>query len=253
MSEFKKGDRVRYVGLDEEYNVEACVGATGTVSARSLASSGDIPVDWDEVEAGVLRPAYAVKPKNIALLDEEQPQAATFTVGDRVRLRTDPINTKGEVISVSVNKAEPGAWGPWVLFGDPLSKRQFYYPARDVELVEAVAIPEHLREYTIQEPVDPDACGAADPFEHAVRILFHEAADLLLSKHRDYGPLNIALSPGGPTNGLRVRLHDKLARLNNLLDSGQEPEHEAIEDTWRDLIGYSAIGLLVERGLWPSQ
>ena len=247
MSEFKKGDRVRYVGLDEEYNVEACVGATGTVSARSLASSGDIPVDWDEVEAGVLRPAYAVKPKNIALLDEEQPQAATFTVGDRVRLRTDPINTKGEVISVSVNKAEPGAWGPWVLFGDPLSKRQFYYPARDVELVEAVEIPEHLREYTVTPP------APYEPFEREVRELFAEAADLLLSKHRDYGPLNIALSPGGPANGLRVRLHDKLARLNNLLDSGQEPEHEALEDTWRDIIGYGAIGLLVERGLWPSQ
>ena len=93
-----------------------------------------------------------------------------------------------------------------------------------------------------------------DPsFDQKVRALFGEAADLLLSKHADYGPLNIALSPGGPINGLRVRLHDKLARLNHLVDTGADPQHESLEDTFRDLIGYGAIGLLVMRGDWPSE
>lgn len=99
-----------------------------------------------------------------------------------------------------------------------------------------------------QPPVtEPDA------FEAKVQGLFDQAAELLLSKHHDYGPLNIALSPGGPVNGLRVRLHDKLARLNHLVDSGAEPQHESLEDTWRDIIGYGAIGLLVSRGDWPSE
>ena len=92
-----------------------------------------------------------------------------------------------------------------------------------------------------------------DPFVLKVRELFDEASSLLLSKHEDYGPLNIALSPGGPLNGLRVRLHDKLARLNHLVDSGSDPQHESLEDTFRDLIGYGAIGLLVMRGDWPSE
>jgi hypothetical protein len=89
-------------------------------------------------------------------------------------------------------------------------------------------------------------------FEKAVYDLFQEAAELLLSKHRDYGPLNIAHSPGGPVNGLRVRLHDKLARLNHLTDQAADPEHESLEDTWRDIVGYGAIGLLVSRGEWPA-
>lgn len=48
-----------------------------------------------------------------------------------------------------------------------------------------------------------------------------ELFDLLLSKHADYGPKNISDSPGGPLNGLRVRMHDKLARINNLVDTNK--------------------------------
>ena len=103
------------------------------------------------------------------------------------------------------------------------------------------------------EPLADWGRDLLDPFDTKVRRLFGEAADLLLSKHRDYGPLNIALSPGGPLNGLRVRLHDKLARLNHLVDSGADPQHESLEDTFRDLVGYGAIGLLVMRGDWPDE
>ena len=39
-----------------------------------------------------------------------------------------------------------------------------------------------------------------------------ELKELLLSKHRDYGPKNISDSPGGPINGLRVRLHSHSTR-----------------------------------------
>ena len=53
-----------------------------------------------------------------------------------------------------------------------------------------------------------------------------ELTDLLLSKHRDYGPKNISLAPGGAVNGLRVRMHDKLARINNLVDSGADPQNQ---------------------------
>ena len=34
------------------------------------------------------------------------------------------------------------------------------------------------------------------------------AGNLLIKKHKDYGPTNISLSPGGPLNGLRVRMLD---------------------------------------------
>jgi hypothetical protein len=78
----------------------------------------------------------------------------------------------------------------------------------------------------------------------------NELTELLLSKHRDYGPRNISDAPGGALNGLRVRMHDKLARINNLVDSGASPEHESLEDSFKDMANYAIIGLLVLREQW---
>ena len=79
-----------------------------------------------------------------------------------------------------------------------------------------------------------------------------ELGDLLYSKHKDYGPKNISESPGGPLNGLRVRMWDKLARINNLVDNGKTPEHESLEDSFKDMANYAIIGLLVLREQWDK-
>jgi hypothetical protein len=79
-----------------------------------------------------------------------------------------------------------------------------------------------------------------------------ELLDILYTKHQDYGSLNIALAPGGPMNGLRVRMYDKLARLNNLVDTGNTPKYESVEDTLIDLANYAIIGLMVQRGQWAG-
>lgn len=89
-------------------------------------------------------------------------------------------------------------------------------------------------------------------FDQQVRNLKQEEGDLLLTKHRDYGPGNIANAPGGPLNGLAVRLHDKVARLGHLLDTGANPEHEALEDTALDIANYGTIMGLVLSGQWPG-
>ena len=81
----------------------------------------------------------------------------------------------------------------------------------------------------------------------------NELSELLISKHRDYGTKNISLAPGGAINGLRVRMHDKLARINNLVDSGADPEHESLEDSFKDMANYAIIGLLVLRGKWDNE
>ena len=79
--------------------------------------------------------------------------------------------------------------------------------------------------------------------------------NLLISKHRDYGPKNIAMAPGGAINGLRVRMWDKMARINNLLDSNRHdaPAHESLEDSFRDLANYAIISILVLQGKWPQE
>ena len=85
-----------------------------------------------------------------------------------------------------------------------------------------------------------------------VDVILNELRSIMMKKQADYGPLNIALAPGGPMNGLRVRMYDKLARLNNLADKDATPNFESIEDTLIDLANYAIIGLLVQRGQWEG-
>jgi hypothetical protein len=89
-------------------------------------------------------------------------------------------------------------------------------------------------------------------FEKAVEKVYADSQAVLLNKHLDYGPKNISGSPGGPLNGLRVRMHDKLARINHLMDSGATPQNESLEDSFLDLANYAIIAQLVIRGEWPN-
>jgi hypothetical protein len=91
-------------------------------------------------------------------------------------------------------------------------------------------------------------------FDLDVLKVYNEARELLLSKHKDYGPKNIANAPGGALNGLRVRMHDKTARINHLIDNSKykNPEHESLRDSFIDLMNYAAIALLVIDKKWPN-
>lgn len=104
-----------------------------------------------------------------------------------------------------------------------------------------------------------DLDGEADPskaldvkFVSDMWRVFDTAGNLLLRKHHDYGPKNVAHSPGGPLNGLRVRMWDKVARINNLLDSGVKPSNESLRDSFVDLLNYSAIAIMVLDKNWPD-
>ena len=101
-----------------------------------------------------------------------------------------------------------------------------------------------IKDYTPRPALD---------FSDEVRIVYDELMSLLLKKHKDYGPKNISESPGGPLNGLRVRMHDKSARINNLIDNKQVPQYESLEDSFKDMANYAIIGLLVLRGKWDKK
>lgn len=96
-----------------------------------------------------------------------------------------------------------------------------------------------------------DTDKVSNDFIIDVWSILDSAGNLLIKKHHDYGPTNISLSPGGPLNGLRVRMHDKTARINHLIDSGATPENESLRDSFIDLLNYSAIALMVLDGTWP--
>jgi len=53
-------------------------------------------------------------------------------------------------------------------------------------------------------------------------------------------------------NGLLVRMGDKFERLKNLFAFKQSPEHEPIEDSFKDMANYAIIALMIQRGKWPA-
>ncbi len=80
--------------------------------------------------------------------------------------------------------------------------------------------------------------------KNPVDMIMH-ISDILIRKQHDYGHENIARF--GRT-GLLVRVHDKIARLENLAAKQVPPGNESVEDNYIDVIGYAAIGVMWERG-----
>jgi hypothetical protein len=71
-----------------------------------------------------------------------------------------------------------------------------------------------------------------------------EVSQTLVRKQRDYGSENISRFG---RRGLMVRMHDKVARLENLLAQKTEPINESIHDNLLDVVGYAAIGIMWEQ------
>ena len=69
--------------------------------------------------------------------------------------------------------------------------------------------------------------------------------ETLVRKQTDYGHNNIAKYG---RQGLIIRVHDKIARLENLVTKNEAAKNEPIEDTLLDIAGYSAIGIMWETG-----
>lgn len=92
-----------------------------------------------------------------------------------------------------------------------------------------------------------------EEFRSVAHEFYQYGEDVLVKKQSDYGPKNIAMAPGGALNGLRVRMHDKLSRINHLIDSGATPENESLRDSFLDLANYSIIAMMVVDGKWPTE
>ena len=89
-------------------------------------------------------------------------------------------------------------------------------------------------------------------FEEDAQKIYDELLAILVKKQIDYGPYNIWHAPGGATNGLMVRMSDKLERLKNLIYKQVKPNNESLEDSFVDLANYAVIALMVQRGVWAK-
>ena len=77
-----------------------------------------------------------------------------------------------------------------------------------------------------------------------IPLQLEHCLQVLIKKQEDYGPDNIRRFG---RKGLMVRLHDKVARIENLDARGRKPENESIQDTLLDITNYCAIGIMWER------
>lgn len=75
-----------------------------------------------------------------------------------------------------------------------------------------------------------------------VPLQAHDLIRLLAKKQHDYGHANI-MEHG--QHGVAIRLWDKIARYDNLLRRGVDPENESLLDTLMDIIGYCVIWLML--------
>lgn len=91
---------------------------------------------------------------------------------------------------------------------------------------------------TLELNIPPDSQGQ-ESLEEKFDKIYLKTKEILLRKNKDYGDNNL-LRHG--EFGLLVRMSDKLARLENLIqreDRAPDVKDETLEDTLLDLIGYS--------------
>ena len=109
-------------------------------------------------------------------------------------------------------------------------------------------------ERKLREEPDNNYPASHKEFAATVWDIMDELGNLLITKQLDYGSGNVNNAHGGPINGLLVRIGDKFERLKNLVKKNNvKPQHESIEDSFKDLANYGVIGLMVQRGLWPKE
>jgi len=132
-----------------------------------------------------------------------------------------------------------------------------------------------IKQYSAEELLDG---MSPKSYEEALDRIHAELKELMVRKHRDYGPGNIEAF-GEP--GVVIRLSDKLERAKTLLGREQQalkrvaeildadddptrllqeiarvvrdaerPENEPLEDTYKDIANYGIILLMVSRGWW---
>jgi len=87
-------------------------------------------------------------------------------------------------------------------------------------------------------------------FEESCRETAQEVAELIIQKHKDYGPDNILVFQ---EQGLIVRLWDKIGRLKHLLWTNSNPNYDSVVDSFTDIAGYGIIGLMLQKGTFTNK
>ena len=85
-------------------------------------------------------------------------------------------------------------------------------------------------------------------------ILITQNLVTFCKKQKDYGPYNVLINNDKKLSmlALTIRLHDKIQRILNLLNTDQDPENESIEDSFLDAANYALMSVILSRGRWSK-
>lgn len=125
-----------------------------------------------------------------------------------------------------------------------LAKSPKYQPLRDAEEL-LFLMRERDENATWHALLEISLAGYVRCSREPAKEVVEHVCDTLISKQYDYGSDNILWAEERGLRGLLVRAHDKLARLQNLERRGCAPKNESVLDSWLDLCGYSALGMMV--------
>ena len=92
----------------------------------------------------------------------------------------------------------------------------------------------------------------------AFKDMLGEMYDTFCGKMLDYGSGNIALGRDLSDEdnkkmalmGIWFRSNDKMARIENIVNKSNVPNHESLEDSYLDLANYSVIATIVGKNIW---
>lgn len=95
------------------------------------------------------------------------------------------------------------------------------------------------------ERLQAAACGANGESQRRIAQTVLEWGVLLLNKNTDYGSsvwdVPILAPECSPASAIRVRMSDKISRINQLLTSGNNLVPESLEDSIGDLGAYCLL------------
>lgn len=96
-----------------------------------------------------------------------------------------------------------------------------------------------------------ESLGCKDPLTRAFIRTTFIAIQVFDWKQGKYGTKNIAAKGG---KGVVTRLTDKLSRLDNMYETGQDAreDNEGVEDSFGDIGNYGLIGLMCRWKMWPG-
>ncbi len=86
--------------------------------------------------------------------------------------------------------------------------------------------------------------------DEAFQKICEEMLATFIKKHKDYGKGNILSIK---ELGIAFRTTEKVERLKNLLmNPGQAPENESIDDSWMDVAVYAVIARMYRKGWFQN-